>query len=693
MRVLIPILLLACAPDGDWSPHGDATLRVLSSEGVSRRAAHASLEVRTDEGHVLDMVLTRRDDLFSPDYAEYVWRDGEMIQTAPATWANRDHCYYWGSLVSKDDPSLAEESQVAIRTCDGDRAIAEGVLAVRGRLFAVAGTLDSLRLTERASPVRDVPVPPEPVDLDEPPKLLDGSRHFVEQFALVDLALQDRMANPAPSEQFTTPALAIHAASLPYLAASRGYGLQFAVPTLPILVGKLTVQDARDPWGPMTGTVESGHRQPTVNADQLLNQLNGWLDHAVGDVLPEHDQTPLFTGYHLRSGQLDIVGLAQVGGVCTPGQQGSLVSGVANSGFQASAAAQVGQTVAHELGHTLGMSHDSGAAGTDCDGTTDAHIMSAVYIAPSAFSSCSVQSFNTAWRQGALSCLTPLARTTGEATCGNGLVERGETCDCGPAGCTGIDPCCDETSCTYAAGATCAGQDGCCDLNTCSPAPSGTTCREAGESCDLAETCDGVHADCPVDRAEPAGTACTTAGSEAFDGACYAGHCVAWGETCDTLGTTGSYAGSLDDPSYVANVCGTEATCGEVHCMYLGNCVPLSGETHADGTSCGDGEQCLAGQCVASSSLVGADGCLDPSRDTDADGVPDCTDSCPHDNRVTSGPCSTRSTDSGDSGDTGVRDSDTDVDPPGEEGCEGCTTGGGSPALALPLLLLLRRRR
>jgi|GEM_PF-2678073 MYXO-CTERM domain-containing protein len=106
-------------------------------------------------------------------------------------------------------------------------------------------------------------------------------------------------------------------------------------------------------------------------------------------------------------------------------------------------------------------------------------------------------------------------------SCGDGTVQAGEQCDPGPLG----SDCC-SARCTFAASGTlcggtptsaCDAQDSCDGFGRCLPsfAPSGTPCRSAMGSCDVAETCTGLSAVCPLDRLRSSSTVCRT-----LSGAC-----------------------------------------------------------------------------------------------------------------------------------------------------------------------------
>lgn len=64
------------------------------------------------------------------------------------------------------------------------------------------------------------------------------------------------------------------------------------------------------------------------------------------------------------------------------------------------------------------------------------------------------------------SCLenVPTVSWTNVSTCGNGIRETGEACDCGIQDCSVVDPCCNGATCQLVGGAACSSLlDSCCD--------------------------------------------------------------------------------------------------------------------------------------------------------------------------------------------------------------------------------------
>ena len=85
-------------------------------------------------------------------------------------------------------------------------------------------------------------------------------------------------------------------------------------------------------------------------------------------------------------------------------------------------------------------------------------------IQPYKFSTCSMQQFNQWMGEGQVLCLLNKPNQIADfGSCGNGIVDEGEACDCGSAEeCERNDPCCDPVTCRLKREAECA-TGPCCD--------------------------------------------------------------------------------------------------------------------------------------------------------------------------------------------------------------------------------------
>lgn len=155
--------------------------------------------------------------------------------------------------------------------------------------------------------------------------------------------------------------------------------------------------------------------------------------------------------------------------------------------------------------------------------------MSAVlgFPPPTEFSTCSDSDLALGFNNFNLDrCLMNEPTTVvGDPMCGNGIREGDEVCDCGSVvECT--NPCCDAATCQLAANAQCSG--GLCCSDMCQFISQGTMCRNAVGDCDIAELCDGLSSDCPIDDHILDGTPC-----DGDTGFCFSGSCPSYDQQCN----------------------------------------------------------------------------------------------------------------------------------------------------------------
>ncbi|XP_012511502.1 PREDICTED: disintegrin and metalloproteinase domain-containing protein 20-like [Propithecus coquereli] len=191
------------------------------------------------------------------------------------------------------------------------------------------------------------------------------------------------------------------------------------------------------------------------------------------------------------------LGVAYVKGICqTPFNCGVDV-------FEDNSVVGFALVFAHELGHNLGMVHDT----VWCLCGLEFCIMYAYRKSSTRFSNCSyAQYFDNSYDTGL--CLHPPPYPENIFRlkfCGNLVVEEGEECDCGTVHQCAKDPCC-LLNCTLTPGATCAFGRCCKD---CKFMPSGTLCRQQVSECDLPEWCNGTSHQCPDDVYVQDGFSCS----------------------------------------------------------------------------------------------------------------------------------------------------------------------------------------
>ncbi|NXC41470.1 ADA32 protein, partial [Penelope pileata] len=188
--------------------------------------------------------------------------------------------------------------------------------------------------------------------------------------------------------------------------------------------------------------------------------------------------------------------------------------------------------LAQLLGRSLGMGFDDSRG---CHCPTHVCVMNSAALRVSgakAFSSCSAADLEQFLRRAAGRCLLHSPQLQGPSprrvpSCGNGVVERGEQCDCGSAEACSKDKCCNN-KCRFKPGAKCS-TGLCCE--ECQFRAANSLCRpRADAQCDLPEFCSGTSASCPADLHVQDGHSC-----EFRTGYCYRGRCQSADLECRRL--------------------------------------------------------------------------------------------------------------------------------------------------------------
>ncbi|XP_074848319.1 disintegrin and metalloproteinase domain-containing protein 33 isoform X3 [Carettochelys insculpta] len=285
-----------------------------------------------------------------------------------------------------------------------------------------------------------------------------------------------------------------------------------------------------------------------------------------------HDNAQLLTG---RTFHGTTIGMAPLEGMCSAENSGGV--SMDHSDLPIGAAT----TMAHEIGHNFGMSHDSESCCVEATPDQGGCVMAAAtgHPFPRVFSSCSKRQLESYFQKGGGMCLFNMPDTKDLVVgkkCGNGFLEDGEECDCGELGeCT--NPCCNAHNCTLKAGAQCAHGECCqhCQLTT-----AGTMCREPAGSCDLPEYCTGASPYCPANVYLLDGSACAYGEAYCSNGMCLTHHqqCVQlWGpgawpapDACfqdvNTAGDTYGNCGK-DSQGHYVKCDRRDAKCGKIQCQ------------------------------------------------------------------------------------------------------------------------------
>uniref|UniRef100_A0A8D0BSU3 Disintegrin and metalloproteinase domain-containing protein 20-like n=1 Tax=Salvator merianae TaxID=96440 RepID=A0A8D0BSU3_SALMN len=242
----------------------------------------------------------------------------------------------------------------------------------------------------------------------------------------------------------------------------------------------------------------------------LLINFNTWRKNELNQHLPS-DAGHLFV--YKRFGRT--VGLAYTGKICNPHWASAVESYL---GYSIPFFAVL---FAHELGHNLGMGHDT----ENCHCERKSCIMAPFPGEVDQFSNCSYKDYFRLRNSACLLTPPDPEKLFKFKFCGNKIVEDGEQCDCGSALQCKSDPCC-QTDCKLRSGATC--NIGLCCAH-CQHLPAGTVCRKKVSSCDLPEYCNGTSPLCPEDVFVQDGAPCKGGAH------CYRGRCTTHTRQCKTI--------------------------------------------------------------------------------------------------------------------------------------------------------------
>lgn len=299
----------------------------------------------------------------------------------------------------------------------------------------------------------------------------------------------------------------------------------------------------------------------STNPELTLARFLEWRQQKL---LPriKHDNAQFITGVDFDGAT---VGLANTNAMCTS------KSGAVNEDHNSNSIG-VASTIAHEMGHNLGLSHDN-ENHCVCGSTTSRKrcIMSESVgiVYPEMFSSCSQQQLSMFLEEINPECLldTPSTdRIFGGPVCGNAFLESGEECDCGTVEeCK--NPCCNATTCKLNALAQCA-EGECC--HNCQLKPTGSVCRPKTGDCDLAEYCTGRSASCPTDAYTQNGLSCNHGQGYCYNGQCPSRkqHCMRlWGPDAEVAADVCFHRNGNCKKTVFGQRCpGRDQSCGTLYC-------------------------------------------------------------------------------------------------------------------------------
>ncbi|XP_004630792.1 disintegrin and metalloproteinase domain-containing protein 28 [Octodon degus] len=354
----------------------------------------------------------------------------------------------------------------------------------------------------------------------------------------------------------------------------------------------------------------------TSNASSTLENFSKWRG---SDLLrrQHHDIAQLISTADFSEA---MAGLAFLSSMCSPYHSVGIIQDHSSNHLR------VAGTMAHEMGHNLGMIHD--ALDCKCPSTVCVMKKTISFYIPTDFSSCSRANYDRFLEDKLSNCLlnVPLPKNIiSTPVCGNQLVEVGEDCDCGTLEeCTNV--CCDVKTCKVKAGFQCA-SGGCCEK--CQLKKAGMVCRSAKHECDLPEMCDGKSSRCPDDRFRVNGFPCQNG-----LGYCLMGQCPTLEEQCMDMWGPGTKVANKScynrneggsKYGYCHMVNGThmpckakDVMCGKLFCQGGSGDLRWKGFTIsfqtcklfdpedksqrvdmvADGTKCGHNKVCMNAECV-----------------------------------------------------------------------------------------------
>ncbi|KAM9850110.1 disintegrin and metalloproteinase domain-containing protein 19 [Aulostomus maculatus] len=588
------------------------------------------------EGQELNLHLERNEQLLAPGYQE-IWYtlDGSRKSLSPVTTG---HCFYHGEVLGW------EGSSVSVSTCSGIRGLISLNTSVSYLIEPVPASMDT---QQHALFRADSLLLPRGRCLHHHNN--EGKREGLDDFIQGVMSLhrerRDLSQNMkyvelllvADKAEFEKHGSSLEKTKLKLLEAANLVDKYYKSLNIRVALIGLEVWTSQD----LISVSDNPHSTLAAFLSWRRKQLR---------TLP-NDNAQLITG---KSFQGTTIGLAPLKAMCSDYQSGGVNTDHSES------AVGVAATMAHEMGHNFGMSHDSAGC---CQAQPDdgGCIMAAAtgHPFPRVFNSCNMKELKSYLSSGGGKCLFNLPNTRamyGGQRCGNGYLEDGEECDCGEEGdCT--SPCCNANNCTLKAGAECAHGVCCHDCKLKSP---GVLCRASSGPCDLPEYCDGKAESCPANFYLVDGTAC--AGGQAY---CYTGMCLTLEQQCRSLwGRDGRQAPDLcfkevNKAGDMYGNCGKDlfgkyrsckdrdAKCGKIQCLtsasqpiennaariettvIMGNKRVLCMGTHVykpgqgdeevqgdtldpglvmTGTKCGDDSICFNGEC-RNASFLRADDC------------------------------------------------------------------------------------
>ncbi|XP_035382386.1 disintegrin and metalloproteinase domain-containing protein 28 [Electrophorus electricus] len=552
----------------------------------------------TLHGKHIEMELQKNKDLLTKDYTEtYYTKEGTPVTTKPEAL---DLCYYQGKIVN-DSGSL-----VSMSTCDGLRGYFQ---TAEQRFLIEPLSEDGDHAVLKYEDVNNTPMvcgvtnTSWDTNTDGFPPHTGKSRSRFSGSTSLQQQKYNELFLVADNRMYVKMDKDIDK------VRKRMYEIVNFVNTVYKEISTFIAVVGLEVW------TDSDKINVTTPAGETLDKFTKWRND---DLLKrqQHDNAHLITAIDFDG---STVGLAFIGTLCSGHSTGVIQD-------HNPRAVAVGATLSHEMGHNLGMNHDT----SSCTCTDNSCIMAAAlsYTIPQHFSSCSVNSFEQYLNSRNPECLLNKPEDTKllqPPVCGNGFKEIGEQCDCGTAT---ECPCCNATTCMLKMGSECA-EGECC--RECKILDSSYMCREKHDECDLAEYCSGQSGVCPEDVFAVNGLPCKNKMGYCYNGSCplRKDECIKmWGADavvasnhCYEQNKRGLFYGFCSRPSSEQFIgCQTEdILCGKLFCSKgqenpinsngrlarIGDCkttffdnISKDNSLVETGTKCDNDKVCSKNQCV-----------------------------------------------------------------------------------------------
>ncbi|XP_073834320.1 disintegrin and metalloproteinase domain-containing protein mind-meld isoform X4 [Musca autumnalis] len=511
-------------------PHDDGGF----SRGRTKKHFHRTSLLIKAFNHKFRLDLELNSQLLSPNLIQkHYHTNGYLVD------GNRhdiEHCYYHGTV--KDYPGAS----AAFHTCNG----VSGVIHIGNETFVIhpfyggdlsetifkmqkhphvifeartkankgcanTGNLDSWRLSRRtkhlsAGIIDEI----HPNGAGRYKRDVREATKYIETAIIVDKAMFDKRNG-------STRAEVIHDA----IQVANIADLYFRTMNTRVAVVYI------ETWGKNQAVIDG-----SKDITKAMSNFNDYTSRNLFQV--ERDTTQLLTGETFAGGE---AGMAVPDTVCTPRAVGISVD------INVYEPHLLAGTMAHMIGHNIGMGHDDGREECFC---RDWHgcimaqsIVGQENVQPYKFSECSKKDYIDSLRTGNGLCLLNKPNEIEmRRNCGNKIVEEDEECDCGTFEECASDPCCDAITCKLKSEAQCA-SGACCDQ--CRLRPKDHICRDSNNECDLPEYCDGEVGECPMDVFKKNGSPCGHSKS-GVSGYCFQGKCPTLNVQCEAIWGYGGVA-------------------------------------------------------------------------------------------------------------------------------------------------------